>query len=304
MHYIEIFIRKNIHTIVVTIFTLYLFYYFKVNAVLTLLISYILLFLFLLYYSYDPSQYKKYKMVKKSNIPSDIYTYWHDVSYMPETVTKCLDSWKRHNPTYTIHIINKDNLEQYVPIDWTSMKHATTHQFKSDMIRLYVLAERGGIWMDASIYLHKSLDWIHSYQQHTKCEYVGYEQNTYSYYQGVESWFFACIPHSRFVSDWKDEFFTIHSYKSIDSYIHHLRKKGVKLDHLYNPTYLSVYASSQLLLQRKNKYSLQLLDGTGPLSMMTMWLYPFYPLFYKEPVVKYVHWTRTMMQTLGMHKFI
>jgi mannosyltransferase OCH1-like enzyme len=223
---------------------------------------------------------------------------------MPELVKKCIKSWKIQNPTYTIHMIHKDNLVEYVPINWDDMIHVTSQQFKSDVIRLYVLAERGGVWMDASVYLNKSLDWIHSYQSNTSCDFIGYKQNSFRNYPIIESWFIACVPNSRFVTDWKDEFFKIHSHSTITSYITSLEQNGIKLDFLHNKEYLSVYASVQALIQKKNNYNIQLLNGNGPLAVSLMFLYPFFPIFYNEPVIKYYNWNRSIAQKLGLYHFL
>jgi hypothetical protein len=242
-------------------------------------------------------------METTSKIPRVIYTYWHSKE-VPNTVQKCIDSWKRHCPTYTIHLITKDTIDKYM--DTSLLHHSLGQAFLSDMIRLHVLADKGGIWMDASVYLNEPLDWVHSYQVHTDCELVGYEQfpRDQIVSNRVESWFFACIPRSPFMLAWKKEFFRVQRYRSVDVYIASLIKKGVKLDHLPDSNYLCVYASSQQILQKGGPYELQLLDGNGPLSMICMVTYPFYPLFYKEPVIKYISLTRKIMESSGLYRLL
>jgi len=217
---------------------------------------------------------------------------------MTEMVKRSIGSWKKYNPSYSIVILNKDTIGSYsIPV--TSM----SQQFISDLVRLAVLSKHGGIWMDASVYLHAPLDWVHTYQKRDSCEFVGYDQPTREGYPGIESWFFACIPQSRFVTDWKNEFFKSLTYPSISKYITHLKKK-INVNHLYDPHYLCIYASAQALVQRPHNYSLCLLDGNGPLSLMAMWCYPLYPLCYKEPVTKYVSWTRQMMEQTGLYQWM
>ena len=213
-------------------------------------------------------------------------------------VQRCIESWKRHNPSYAIHILSAETITEYnLPIH-----PGMSQQLISDFVRLAVLAKHGGIWMDASVYLHDSLDWVHTAQTKRNCEFVGYEQPTQEAYPGIESWFFACIPRSPFVTDWKNEFFTCHA--SIPRYIKTLRHNNIKLDHLYDPHYLCIYASAQCLVQRPHSYTFYLLDGNGPLSVMAMCIYPFYPLCYREPVVKFVSWTRKMMEQTGLYRFL
>lgn len=304
MHYanlIYLFLRKNIGGVIFLSILIYLLCRYKVSILNIIISCYVLYFVFYLLSS-DHSLYSLHGYKKRSKIPSDIYTYWHSEK-IPNTVKKCIQSWRKHCPGYTIHIINKKNIDTYA-LGIKLNPHITSEAFFSDMIRLHVLAERGGIWMDASVYLNKSLDWVHGYQSSTKCEFIGYDQKPYNNYSKVESWFFACIKNSRFVNDWKTEFFSIQNYKSIPDYIKEIESHGIDLNHLSNKEYLSVYVSSNKLLQRPHSYKIEVLDGNGPLSLYMVMVYPFYPLFYKEPVVKYVSLTRNIMEYTCLYEFI
>ena len=294
---VYLFLYKNIGSLLFILTLIYILVRYGMSVVGILLCCYLGHFFFLMSTA-DFSLYELHGKKKKSKSPCDIYTYWHSHD-MPYTVKKCIRSWRRLCPTYTIHIITKKNLERYAP-GITQHKHIPSPAFLSDMIRLHVLSERGGIWMDASVYLNDNLDWVHGYQTSTDCEFIGYDQKPWNTYKKVESWFFACIPHSTFVHDWKTEFYRIQTYPSIASYIRRAETKGVALNHLSNKEYLSVYVASDTLLQKPHTYQLQVLDGNGPLSLRCMFLYPFYPLFYREPVVKYISSTRTMMDRMKM----
>jgi hypothetical protein len=303
MNYIELFLKKNIEGIVLLLILWYVFYiYGEYSLLSTLLICYLVFFFFLVLSSSSLHTYDLYKRVDSSKhvIPHHIYTYWHDITSLSPLVKKCITSWKRHNPTYTIHLITKENLTEYVTIELPQ----ASPQFHSDLIRLCVLAERGGIWMDASVFLTQPLDWVHRYQYNEQSEFVGYEQPTGETFPGVESWFFACVPTSSFIKKWRDEFLSSLSYTSTRQYITTLKEEGINLDHLYDPHYLCVYASSQRLLQNSHNFKLSLLNGNGPLSIQCMWMYPFYPILYKEHVVKFVHWTRTMTEYTGIVDYL
>ena len=47
-------------------------------------------------------------------IPKIIWTYWH-AKELPEFVELCINSWKKHNPSWQINILNDDNLNDYIP---------------------------------------------------------------------------------------------------------------------------------------------------------------------------------------------
>ena len=46
-----------------------------------------------------------------SIIPKQIWTYWNSDELTP-VVTKCINSWKKHNPDYEVKIVTPTNLNQ------------------------------------------------------------------------------------------------------------------------------------------------------------------------------------------------
>jgi len=215
-------------------------------------------------------EYSKYPLVKQSKIPNIIYTYWHDEN-IPPFINKCINSWKKYNPTYNIIILNKNNISKYISIDIYNLKFAKTQQQIADFIRIYILAQNGGIWLDATIYLNASLDWIHSYQVNENSEFVGFKINGTCKYKGtlpapiVENWFLSCIPNSQFIKDWKDMFFSINNYNSIDDYVSFITKT-TDLKGIDAPNYLTMHIACQYILQNfKKNYTLSLLEAEkGP----------------------------------------
>ena len=297
MHYLTNMLLYNLYGLIVIILCFYYFYKNGYSIALTFLLCYLLYFIFcLITVKYD--EYKYAYTCKNSKIPTHVYTYWHDTNY-PYIVKKCIASWRKHCPNYTIHIINKDNLKDYAPIDF-SMPFMPTNQLKSDMIRLYVLAERGGIWLDASVYINASLDWIHGYQRKTKCEFLGYDQHKWTKHYCIESWFLACIPTSPFMNDWKNEFFKIQQFDSIPKYIDTLVQDGINLTHLCNKEYLVVYAAAQRLVQCKNNYKIQVIDHN---PLMT----GIFPLFYhmiNYTMIKYTAGDRYFLEKTELQNII
>ena len=43
---------------------------------------------------------------------------------------------------------------------WDSSKHHLIPQNRADMIRLFLLAERGGMWLDTNSFLLGKLSWV------------------------------------------------------------------------------------------------------------------------------------------------
>ena len=99
-------------------------------------------------------------------------------------ITKqCLESWNKFIPKgWKIILLNSSNIDNYSiikPLRFNELSHTT----KSDVIRLSVLYNYGGLWMDASVLLVESLDWIYEYEKNS---YYGFILKHKSYF---ESWF-------------------------------------------------------------------------------------------------------------------
>ncbi len=206
----------------------------------------------------------------ESKIPNVIWTFWDEK--LPPLVKKCIESWKNHNPDYEIIILNKKNVENYLPeINFSTMKHVNDIvQRYSDYVRVHVLAKYGGIWLDSSVICQKPLDWVHEIQKRKGVEFIGYytESMTFPEYKDstpvLENWTFACTPESIFVKDWRDEMM---EYMKYDSYLHHsneIVKKGVNPQKIpgapNNIEYFGMHLAAQRLLQeQREKYNLHLI---------------------------------------------
>lgn len=94
-------------------------------------------------------------------IPKIIHTCWFSNDEFPEDVKKCIDSWKNKLPDYEIKVWNLDLLNgtevnkcQYFVEAIKEKKWA----FASDFVRLYVLYNEGGIYLDSDIEVFKTFD--------------------------------------------------------------------------------------------------------------------------------------------------
>lgn len=92
-------------------------------------------------------------------IPKIIHYCWFsNPPNYPEDVQKCINSWKEQMPDYEIKLWNADNFDininAYVKEAYTEGKYA----FASDYLRLWVLYNYGGIYLDSDIEVFKSFD--------------------------------------------------------------------------------------------------------------------------------------------------
>lgn len=92
------------------------------------------------------------------SIPKVIHYCWFGNGKMPPLAEKCIASWKKHCPDYEIVCHNEDNFDisenRYAGEAYAAGKWA----FVSDYVRLKVLYEEGGIYLDTDVEIIKPLD--------------------------------------------------------------------------------------------------------------------------------------------------
>lgn len=91
-------------------------------------------------------------------IPKIIHYCWFGKHEKPELAVKCIESWRRYCPDYQIIEWNEDNCDlksnSYVRQAYEAKKWA----FVTDYIRLKVLTEFGGVYMDTDVEILKPID--------------------------------------------------------------------------------------------------------------------------------------------------
>ena len=73
-----------------------------------------------------------------------------------------LDSWKINNNSWNIELIDQENLKEFITdIDYIYDSKLITPQAKSDIIRLSLLKNYGGVWADSTLLCMQPLEnWI------------------------------------------------------------------------------------------------------------------------------------------------
>lgn len=92
-------------------------------------------------------------------IPKIIHYCWFGRGAMPELVLRCIDSWKKFLPDYTLMLWTEDNFDmdtapQYAKEAYTTKKYA----FVSDYVRLWALEQYGGVYLDTDVEVLRSFD--------------------------------------------------------------------------------------------------------------------------------------------------
>ena len=146
-------------------------------------------------------EYIVYYENKRLNLPKKIWILWYQGIDNAHLLThQVLDTWKVHNPSWEVIILNEQNIRSY--IDFIPFKlPQVTYQLFSDFVRVNILKKHGGVWADATMACLRPLDsWIYD-----AIEPVGF----WMYHgrdngRGPASWFMISIPESYIISTWAD----------------------------------------------------------------------------------------------------
>lgn len=91
-------------------------------------------------------------------IPKIIHYCWFGRAPLPDKAKKCIDSWRKHCPDYTILEWNEDNFDihqnGYTEMCCKEKKYA----FLADYVRLQIIENEGGFYFDVDVELVRSLD--------------------------------------------------------------------------------------------------------------------------------------------------
>lgn len=129
-------------------------------------------------------------------IPKKIHYCWFGGKPLPEDAKKCIASWRRCLPDYEIKEWNESNFNidsnLYVRQAYESKKFA----FVTDYVRLFALANEGGIYMDTDVEVLKSFD---PFLHHTA--FSGFENNNF-----VPTGMMASVKGGKWVSELLEEY--------------------------------------------------------------------------------------------------
>lgn len=134
---------------------------------------------------YVLDKYSDYSVKCEYDAKSPIWVCWmQGYDNAPIIVKKCIDSI-RISTNHPVHIITKDNIDTFIHLpDYIMEKYnkqiITNAQF-SDILRMCLLSQYGGLWIDATIFIPGKLpEKIFQYQFYTckrKPQKSGYVSN-------------------------------------------------------------------------------------------------------------------------------
>lgn len=91
-------------------------------------------------------------------IPKIIHYCWLSKDKKPESIQKCIASWKEYLPEYELKLWHRDSFDyDSVPFTRDALA-AKKWAFVSDYVRLYALYHFGGIYLDSDVLAFGKLD--------------------------------------------------------------------------------------------------------------------------------------------------
>ena len=140
----------------------------------------------------------------------------------PQIVKKCVESWKFYNPDWNIVLLDDNNLHKYVKLERYIINIKNKHIEKahlSDIIRVILLNNYGGVWADSTTFCNKPLnDWL------PKCIKNGFFAfSKPAHDRLISNWFLYSDKSNYIINLWR--ILTINYYRAHDKahtyFIHH-----------------------------------------------------------------------------------
>lgn len=93
-----------------------------------------------------------------NRIPKVIHFCWFGGEQKSELIKKCIASWKKYCPSYEIKEWNEQNFDVNCCLYTKEAYEAKKWAFVSDYVRLWIIFNEGGIYLDTDVELIKPLD--------------------------------------------------------------------------------------------------------------------------------------------------
>lgn len=140
---------------------------------------------------------------RNMDVPRVIWLLWlQGWEQAPVLQRMAAQSWKRHNPSWDVRLIDRWSLKHY--IDDRYLQPMSTlvkaRQAASDMIRLLLLSQHGGVWVDATALCMVSLDmWLPEVRGDFWTFTAGRDTSTLP----ECTWFIVASPRSELIQAWR-----------------------------------------------------------------------------------------------------
>lgn len=173
-------------------------------------------------------------------IPKVIWMYWSQgKESLPFLVRTCIESWRLNNPGWEIRFLDHGEVAGLVDLEGFDRRQDISLQMLSDIIRVKLLRQFGGIWVDATLFCSRPLDeWLPPLLQEGFFAFSSRRRDRL-----ITNWFIASLPGSELLSRWAEEVigywhsnhFRQQGYwsRQLLHKLMSLRKRGVVSNHIW-----------------------------------------------------------------------
>ena len=193
---------------------------------------------------------------KPYHLPKIVWTHW-DSNSPPDYVTKTVDRMRKMLPDWQVNFISTEQFmnsinQEEIPPHFSTLRV----EAQSDWIRLKLLKQYGGCWMDSGIILNQSINNLYRDCVSNRADLLVFKilgTQTNPKYPVAESWFIMAPPQSPVVTLWLEEFERAIKMKFLP-YKKALQQDGVDLQKIMvkpEDTYLMIHACFQKILQQR-----------------------------------------------------
>lgn len=208
----------------------------------------------------------------QTGLPKVIWMFWSQgFRSAPPLVQKCVASWREQNPAWDIRLLDESSAEPYLrraDIPWNWLEKLPFEK-KSNILRLRLLTEEGGVWTDATTFCLRPLDeWL------PECLSAGF----FCFRDPgpdrlVATWFLASLPGNRLACLWRDAH---EEFWSSGELLHHNSYDGKNASHL-SGLQRSLLQTLHRVFDRNTRYT----DfWFHPLVQMLLRTYPYCLMHY------------------------
>lgn len=193
---------------------------------------------------------------KPYDLPKIVWTHW-DSENPPETVVKTIERMRKMLPDWQVNFITTDQIlssmnQEEIPAGFQTLR--VEHQ--ADWIRLKLLQQYGGCWIDSGIILNQSINTLYRDCVSSRADLLIFKilgTQTNPTYPIAENWFIMAPPQSPMITVWLEEYERAIKL-GFKRYKNRLKEEGVDLQNLMKRSedvYLTQHGCYQKVIQQR-----------------------------------------------------
>lgn len=186
----------------------------------------------------------------EEEMPRTVWTYWEGApDSLVQACTKRLAATMPEG--WVLRCMDRQSAEQLLPRGrYEGWMKSATH--RADWLRLNILAEHGGVWIDASVVMVDDIEAVlapHWGQASFFAYFNPLNMSMGDTEPVVEVSLMASLPHHPFVVTWRDEYAQVRNFANPSEYALARQAQGVNLQQGLRLGYHTIYHACQTVVQ-------------------------------------------------------